>query len=72
MKSGHTSFSLKTIRRGSGVSTEPTLSCSNLALAPRYRSKENFASSAVTGSPLWKAIPSRMVNSWVSPSGDMP
>ena len=35
---------------------------------PRYRSKENFTSSAVTGSPLWNFIPGRSVNSALWPS----
>jgi hypothetical protein len=41
------------------------------AAAPRYRSKENFTSSAVTGSPLWKRVPLRRTNSHTRPSFDM-
>jgi hypothetical protein len=37
---------------------------------PRYRSNENFASSAVTGSPLWNFVPLRSTNSKTSPSAD--
>jgi hypothetical protein len=33
-----------------------------------YRSKLNFTSSAVTGSPLWNFRPRRSLNSYVSPS----
>lgn len=37
--------------------------------APLYRSKLNFTSSAVQGSPLWKRSPSRSLNSYTRPSG---
>src|SRR5438445_5063476 len=40
------------------------------AAVPRYRSNENFTSSAVTGSPLWNLTPLRSTNSYTRPSGD--
>jgi hypothetical protein len=39
-----------------------------VAATPLYRSKENFTSSALTGSPLWNFTPLRRTNSYVSPS----
>jgi hypothetical protein len=41
------------------------------APAPLYRSKENFTSSAVTGSPLWNRTPFRKKKSHVRPSFDI-
>src|SRR5712671_1396903 len=38
--------------------------------APRYRSKENFTSSAVTGSSLWNFAPWRNAKSWLRPSSE--
>src|SRR5712691_7719353 len=70
MKSGHGSLSRKRTRPGSTIWTSRTRSLSSFAPAPRYRSNENFTSSAVTGSPLWNLTPLRMTNSYVSPSLD--
>ena len=57
MKSGHGSFMTKRTRRASTTRTSFTRSLKSLAPPPRYRSKENFTSSAVTGSPLWNLTP---------------
>jgi hypothetical protein len=54
---------VKRTRRGSTTSTLATLAFSRLALAPRYRSKEYFTSSAVMTSPLWKRTFFRSTNS---------
>src|SRR5215813_11116583 len=69
MKSGHGSFSWKRIVSGSTISTCRTRAWSSVAPAPLYRSKLNFTSSVVTGSPLWNFRPRRSLNSYVSPSG---
>src|SRR5262245_28762294 len=68
MKSGHGSLRTKRTWPGSTTWTSRTLSLSSLAAAPRYRSKENLTSSAVTGSPLWNFVPLRRTNSYVRPS----
>jgi len=70
MKSGHGSFRWKRARAASTTWTSRTRSLSVFAPTPRYRSKENFTSAAVTGSPLWNFTPLRMTNSYVSPSFD--
>src|SRR6266849_3361284 len=70
MKSGHGRLRRKRTRPGSGISTAATLSLRGREAAPRYRSKENLTSSAVTGSPLWNFTPLRRTNSYTSPSGD--
>src|SRR6266540_4159461 len=70
MKSGHGSFRWKRTRPGSTIWTSRTRSFRSLAAAPRYRSKENLTSSAVTGSPLWNFTPLRRTNSYVRPSFD--
>jgi hypothetical protein len=59
------------MRPGSTIWTSRTLSLNSVAAVPRYRSNENFTSSAVTGSPLWKRTPLRRTNSHVRPSLDM-
>src|SRR5438067_57673 len=69
MKSGHGSLSWKRIVSGSTTSTCRTLAWSSVAPAPLYRSKLNFTSSVVTGSPLSNFSPRRSLNSYVSPSG---
>src|SRR2546429_9953337 len=71
MKSGHGSFRWKRTRAGSTTSTSRTRSFRSGAAAPLYRSKENFTSSAVTGSPLWNRGPRRSTNSHVRPSRDI-
>jgi hypothetical protein len=43
----------------------------SFAVPPRYRSKKNFTSPGVTGSPLWNLTPGRRVKSTASPSLDM-
>src|SRR5438445_490820 len=70
MKSGHGCFRRMRTRRGSGASTACTRSLSIRAEAPRYRSNENFTSSAVTGSPLWNLTPARRTSSTTRPSAD--
>ena len=70
MKSGHGSFSWKRTRPASTAWTSRTRSFRIFAPEPLYRSKENFTSAAVTGSPLWNFAPLRMTNSYVSPSFD--
>src|SRR2546426_3279673 len=69
MKSGQGAFRRKRTVSGSTISTTSTCPCSSLAPAPLYRSKLNFTSSAVTGSPLWNLRPRRSLNSYMSPSG---
>src|SRR2546425_11710624 len=71
MKSGQGSLRRKRTRAGSATSTMAIFSFRSLAAEPRYRSNENFTSSAVTGSPLWNRAPLRRTNSYTSPSGDM-
>jgi hypothetical protein len=63
MKSGHGCLSRKRTRCVSTISTAATCAFRVLAAAPRYRSKENFTSSAVNGSPLWNRTPRRSTNS---------
>src|SRR5439155_247292 len=70
MKSGHGSLKWKRTRPGSTIWTSRTRSLRSLAAAPRYRSKENLTSSAVTGPPLWNFTPLRRTNSYVRPSFD--
>src|SRR5438128_4701040 len=70
MKSAHGSLSRNWMRRASTTRTSFIFSLRTWALAPRYRSKENFTSSAVTASPLWKRAPLRSRNSYTSPSGE--
>src|SRR6266496_2932879 len=69
MKSGQAAFRRNRTVRGSGVSTPSTRAWSSLAPAPLYRSKLNFTSSDVTGSPLWNLSPRRSLNSYTRPSG---
>src|SRR2546426_7260889 len=71
MKSGQGSLRWKRTRVGSTACTSRTRSLKSGAAAPRYRSKENFTSSAVTGSPLWNVTPLRSTKSHVRPSFDM-
>src|SRR2546425_563808 len=71
MKSGQGSLRWKRTRVGSTACTSRTRSLKSGAAAPRYRSKENFTSSAVTGSPLWNLTPLRNTKSHVRPSFDM-
>ncbi len=70
MKSGHGSFRCKRTRPGSTAWISRTRSLRIFAPEPLYRSKENFTSVAVTGSPLWNFAPLRRTNSYVSPSFD--
>src|SRR5712691_11902639 len=70
MKSGHGCLRRKRRWAESGVSTAATLSLRAFADTPRYRSNENLASSAVTGSPLWNLTPLRSTNSYTRPSGE--
>src|SRR2546425_766548 len=69
MKSGQGSFKWKRTVRGSTISTCSTRVWNSLNPVPRYRSKLNFTSSAVTGSPLWNLRSRRSLNSYMSPSG---
>src|SRR6266705_4703522 len=71
MKSGHGRLRRMRTRPGSDVSTTATFSLRGLWATPRYRSNENFTSSAVTGSPLWNLTPLRSTNSYTSPSADI-
>ena len=70
-KSGHGALRRKRTRFGAGVSTAATRSLNALFAAPRYRSNENFTSSAVTGSPLWNLVSFRRTNSYESPSAEV-
>src|SRR5262245_3539633 len=70
MKSGHGSLRMKRTRPGSTTCTSRTRSLRSFTPEPLYRSKENFTSPAVTGSPLWNFTPFRRTNSYVSPSFD--
>jgi hypothetical protein len=63
MKSGQGSFSTKRTRFGARTWISFTLSFRSFAPLPLYRSKLNFTSSAVTGSPVWKRAFFRMTNS---------
>ncbi len=63
MKSGHGCLSRKRTRWASMISTAATCAFRVPAAAPRYRSKENFTSSAVRRSPLWNRTPLRSTNS---------
>src|SRR4030095_16369277 len=55
--------------RGSTISTWRTWAFNSFDPAPLYRSKLNFTSSVVTGSPLWNLRSRRSLNSYTSPSG---
>src|SRR5262249_48302788 len=69
MKSGQGALSRKRTVSGSTISTARTCVWNSLTAAPLYRSKLNFTSSAVRGSPLWNLSPRRSLNSYVRPSG---
>src|SRR5688572_18218922 len=70
MKSGHGSLRTKRTWVGGTTTTSFTFSFRSVALAPLYRSKENFTSSGVTGEPSWNLAFFRMVKVYVRWSRD--
>ncbi len=63
MNSSQGSFSTNRTLFGAATWISFTFAFRSPALLPLYRSKENFTSSGVTGSPLWNLVPFRSTNS---------
>jgi len=68
MKSAQGFLRRKRTRCASTISIAATCAFRVEAATPLYRSKENFTSSALNGSPLWNFTPLRSTNSYASPS----